>query len=169
MRRFFVPAFAIILAACQNSGNPDNADISLVIGEQLVLVTTSYVGDRVEWIVIREYAPDDTDAAKRDKRVRFEQGDALVELPDGTTRSLKDSNILFYLNDEGVEAHAILDLLQCARPATRLEFVDFGGDHLDRNPAGSQIVMHGVIQMTWFVSGVDNQNGQADHPVRLQK
>lgn len=107
MRRFFVPAVAIILAGCQNSGNPDNADISLVIGEQLVLVTTSYVGDRVEWIVIREYAPDDTDAARRDKRVRFEQGDALVELPDGTTRSLKDSNILFYLNDEGVEAHAI--------------------------------------------------------------
>ncbi|MCH7548967.1 MAG: hypothetical protein IH969_05420 [Candidatus Krumholzibacteriota bacterium] len=107
MRRFFVPAFAIILAGCQNSGSPDNADISLVIGEQLVLVTTSYVGDRVEWIVIREYAPDDTDAAKRDKRVRFEQGDALVELPDGTTRSLKDSNILFYLNDEGVEAHAV--------------------------------------------------------------
>lgn len=130
MRRFFVPAFAIILAACQNSGNSDNADISLVIGEQLVLVTTSYVGDRVEWIVIREYAPDDTDAAKRDKRVRFEQGDALVELPDGTTRSLKDSNILFYLNDEGVEAHAIhlvredLDVLYTEAHETTAALID---------------------------------------------
>ena len=107
MRRFVVPAFAIILAACQNSSDAGNADLSLVIAERLVLVTTSYIGDRVDWIVIREYAPDDTDAAKRDKQVRFEQGDALVELPDGTTRSLKDSNILFYLSNEGVEAHAI--------------------------------------------------------------
>lgn len=130
MRRFFIPAFAIVLAGCQSSGNPDNADISLVIGEQLVLVTTSYVGDRVEWIVIREYAPDDTDAAKRDKRVRFEQGDALVELPDGTTRSLKDSNILFYLNDEGVEAHAIhlvredLDVLYTEAHETTAALID---------------------------------------------
>ena len=37
MRRFVVPAFAIILAACQNSSDAGNADLSLVIAERLVL------------------------------------------------------------------------------------------------------------------------------------
>ncbi len=107
MRRAAIPMMILALGGCGGGGSAESADLTLTIGDRQVVVNSGIVGERVDWIVIREYPVDDANAAAKDGRVRFEGGNAHVELPDGSTKSLKGSNVLFYLNDEGVEAHAI--------------------------------------------------------------
>ena len=107
MRRVAIAMMILALGGCGGGGSAESADLTLTLGDRQVVVNSGIVGERVDWIVIREYPVGDTNAAAKDNRVRFEGENAHVKLPDGSTKALKGSNVLFYLNDEGVEAHAI--------------------------------------------------------------
>ena len=92
---------------CVSGAETSSSDLTLTISDRQVLINNCFADNLVDWIVVRSYALDNAGAAADDDRVRFEADNAFVTLPDGTTEELRGSRLLFYLDDEGVEAHPI--------------------------------------------------------------
>jgi hypothetical protein len=107
MKRLALVAVIIATTGCGGGAETSSSDLTLTIADRQVLINNGFADDMVDWIVIRSYALDNADAAASDDRVRFEAENAFVTLPDGTTEELRGSRLLFYLDDEGVEAHPI--------------------------------------------------------------
>lgn len=109
MRRAFIvmPLLLAALAGCGGSTSHSSSQLTIVAGDRQVVINSGLADDRVDWIVLRDYPADATDPAGDDSRVRFEGDGAVVTMPDGSNQSLRDSRVLFYLSEDGVEVYGI--------------------------------------------------------------
>lgn len=110
MKRIVACLALLVLACGGGSDEPvvhGKSGTSLDIGSRHVVIHNGYADGRVDWLIVLDYDATDTEAIAKDDRVTFEGEEAFVTLPNGKRDALKGSNVMYLLDDEGVEKFPI--------------------------------------------------------------